>query len=243
MRNLRFFLLIAAAMSSAPVVAAESERPGVLPDADKGGEFLDIPGLGRIPMPPGARAFPRGATEAPSQPRASAPPPVERAPPETREQALDRLVARLAAAQDREEGAAIAVKVLRAFAHTPSDTIALLVERAERAQDAGAPLIAKALLDQVTLLAPGWAEGFVRRGRVREELGDRDNALADLQTATTLEPRRFDAFALIGVYAEDSGDKKRALEAFRRSLALDPTQEPVRQAHDRLKLEVDGRDI
>jgi tetratricopeptide (TPR) repeat protein len=224
-------VLLSVALAATSAGAAESEAPDAL--------YLDIPGLGRVPAPPGFRGDPRLPPPPPAQPQAKAPPP----PPETREQTEARLFARLAAARDADEGQALAARALRALARVDSDTVALLTERAALAQAAGATLIAKALLDQVTGLAPQWAEGFVRRGRLREALGDSEGALRDLRLATALEPRRFDAEALIGALSESAGDKKSAREAFARSLKIAPMQDAVRKAHERLKLELDGRDI
>ncbi|MFY9629415.1 MAG: tetratricopeptide repeat protein [Methylocystis sp.] len=58
-----------------------------------------------------------------------------------------------------------------------------------------------------------------------------------------MEPRRFDALAALGALLEEAGDKKAALETYRRGLALDPRQEKLQKSEDRLRLEVEGRDI
>ncbi len=111
------------------------------------------------------------------------------------------------------------------------------------AEAAGAIHAARGLLDSVVLLEPAFAEGLVRRARVEIALGDLSGAAADLERAVRLEPRRFDAFSALGAAAESLGEKKRALEAYRRSLAIDPRQDGLRKTEERLRLEVEGRDI
>jgi predicted TPR repeat methyltransferase len=99
------------------------------------------------------------------------------------------------------------------------------------------------LLDYVVALTPRWAEGFVRRARVRAAVGDDAGALADFETAARLEPRRFDALAGIGALAEKTGEKKRALEALRKALDITPGDEALRTNEERLRIEVEGRGI
>jgi tetratricopeptide (TPR) repeat protein len=155
----------------------------------------------------------------------------------------DALLERLARAQDELESRHIADALLRRWSQANSDTINLLVARAQAAEAAGASPLARGLLDYVVLLAPNWAEGFVRRARVRAAVGDDGGAQADLETALRLEPRRFDALTLLSVVAERSGDKQQALSASRRALALQPMNEDLRKTEERLKSDVEGHDI
>ena len=83
----------------------------------------------------------------------------------------------------------------------------------------------------------------MRRARVRAEQGDDAGALSDLETAARLEPKRFDALAALGSLAEKAGEKKRALDAYRKSLAISPQQDSLRKTEERLRIEVEGRDI
>ena len=68
-------------------------------------------------------------------------------------------------------------------------------------------------------------------------------ALADLETAARLEPKRFDALAALGALAEKAGEKKRALDAYRKALRIAPRNAGLRKDEERLRLEVEGRDI
>lgn len=159
------------------------------------------------------------------------------------EDSVDALLDRLAHAQDDLESRHIAEALRRRWSQANSDTINLLIARAQAAETAGAAPLALDLLDYVVLLAPNWAEGFVRRAQARVALGDDAGARSDLETALRQEPRRFDALTMLSAVAERSGDKSQALAASRRALALQPMNEQLRKTEERLKIDVEGRDI
>lgn len=231
-------------------LAQEEETPSIESEGEEGGNFLVIPGIGRIPLPPGARAFGPGAgphglgPERHGPHRASpAPAPQPKDAAARRRDEMAQLFARLEQADDEQEAKGIGAAIAKRWSRSESDTVDLLAARALAAEAAGAPPLAGALLDYVVSLSPQWAEGFVRRARVRAGQGDDAGAIADLETAASLEPKRFDALAALGALAEKAGDKKRALEAYRKSLAISPQQETLRKTEERLRIEVEGRDI
>lgn len=247
-------LLILACLALGPTAApAQQDEPPTLGDDENGGNFLFIPGIGKIPLPPGARGFGPGNPPLDGEeglgprrlgPRAVAPRPE---PPKSREereaQEMNRLFAKLAQADDEREAQAAAAAILRHWSQSGSDTVDLLAARALAAEAAGAPSLAKALLDYVVILSPHWAEGFVRRARVEATDGDNAGALADLETAARLEPKRFDALEALGALAEKTGEKKRALEAYRKALEISPRNDALHKSEERLRIEVEGRDI
>lgn len=232
-------------VGTAPGLAQEERRPSLETDGE-GGNFLVIPGIGKIPLPPGARAFGPGHSPDPESqrpaPKSAAPAP-PKDPAERRAEEMARLLSRLEQADDEEEAQSAAAMILRRWAHSDSDTVELLAARALAAEAGGSPSLAQALLDYVVTLSPKWAEGFVRRARVRSEQGDDAGAISDLETAAALEPKRFDALAALGALAEKTGEKRRALDAYRKSLAISPRQESLRKTEERLRIEVEGRDI
>lgn len=219
---------------------------------DGDGNFLFIPGIGKIPLPPGVRGYGPGNPDDPDErlapkrlgPKAAAPRPEPPKSPEERQaQEMAHLFARLAEAEDEREARTAGEAILRRWARSGSDTIDLLSARALAAEAAGAPEVSRALLDYVVALAPHWPEGFVRRARVMAAQGDVQDALADLETATRLEPKRFDALEALGALAEKAGEKKRALDAYRKALAISPRNEATEKNAERLRIEVEGRDI
>jgi tetratricopeptide (TPR) repeat protein len=249
MRILALCALIAALAAAASPAPAEEQAPGVGVDAD-GGNFLFIPGIGKIPLPPGARGLAPGDGLDPGEgpaprrqrPRAAAPPP-PLSPDERRAQEMEGLFARLRSAEDAREAQGAATAILRRWSQSGSDTIDLLAGRALAAETAGGAGLAKALLDYVVALSPYWPEGFVRRARVKVAEGDDAGALADLETAARLEPKRFDALAALGALSEKAGEKKRALEAYRKALAIMPSDQALQKNEERLRIEVEGRGI
>jgi tetratricopeptide (TPR) repeat protein len=243
------FAVAAISAVCGPVAAASDQDPPIISRQDGGENYIEIPGVGRVPMPPGAKVFqPRGAQRfsgdddetAPVAPKPAPPP---KSPEQARAAALEDLLARLKNAVDEPEALAIGAKVRGLFANAPSETVALLTDRAMAAELGGAQLAAQALLDHVIALDPRWSEGFVRRARAKAARGDGAGAREDLEAALRLEPRRFDALALLGALFEEAGDKKGALDAYRRALTLDPKQEALQKIEERLRLDVEGRDI
>jgi tetratricopeptide (TPR) repeat protein len=230
--------LLAAALLAAPgnAGAAEGEE----------GNFIEIPGFGRIPLPPALREgaeepAPREAQKKPA--RAAAEPAPRLTPAQAQAKLTDQLAARLRAASDSAEAEAILGLLRQSFAATPSDTSALIATRAATAEKAGAPALALALLDRLVAIDPAWPEGFVQRAELRLAEGDAAGARADFEAALRLEPRRFDALMALGALKEEAGDKKGALELYRRALALAPKLESLRRTEQRLRVEVEGRDI
>jgi tetratricopeptide (TPR) repeat protein len=248
------FLII---LTATTAVRAQSPAPDddapTIGEDENGGNFLFIPGIGKIPLPPGARGFgpgnPPGERRDELAPRALGPKAVRPQPeppqsPEARQaQEMARLFDKLASAEDDREAQAAATAILRRWGQSGSDTTDLLAARAAAAEAAGVPNLARALLDYVVALSPGWSEGFVRRARVMAAAGDTPGALADLETAARLEPKRFDALEALGVLAEKAGEKKRALDAYRKALEIAPRNEALRKNQERLHIEVEGRDI
>lgn len=230
-------------------LAQVSQAPAIESFDEEDGDFLLIPGIGRIPLPPGSRALGGGPGHggrdvAPKRraPAAEAPP-QPKDPAEQRAEEMARLYLRLEQAEDAREANGLAAAIVSRWSRADSDTINLLAARASAADAAGAPSLALRLLDFVVALSPQWSEGYVRRAKVRAEEGDDSGAIADLETAARLEPKRFDALAALGAIEEKMGNKKGALAAYRKSLAISPQQESLRKIEERLRIEVEGRDI
>jgi tetratricopeptide (TPR) repeat protein len=251
MRILRLLpLTIVAFLAALPVPRPAAEEwgpPSIESFAEDGENFLFIPGIGRIPLPPGTRALGpgQGGGEAAPERRAptAGPPAQPKDPVERRDEEMARLYLRLEQAEDEREAKGVAAAIVSRWSRAESDTINLLAARALAADAAGAPSLAINLLDYVVALSPQWTEAYVMRAKARAEQGDDGGAIADLETATTLEPKRFDALAALGALKEKSGDKKGALAAYRKSLAISPQQESLRKIEERLHIEVEGRDI
>lgn len=209
--------------------------------------YLDMPGLGPvpIPLPPGSRVF--------NPQRRSARPSIEPSPTpngrasvddaSARVSALEALFSRLTGADSEDEAQAVAQSIGRIWARSGSATADLLLGRAALAASFGDHRLALDLFDHIVALEPSWPEGLVGRANAKIIAGDVDGAERDFEAAVELEPRRFDALGAMGALQERAGAPNLALDAYRRALSLDPRREDWRKAEERLKLEVEGRDI
>jgi tetratricopeptide (TPR) repeat protein len=228
--------LLAAALLATPGHARAAE--------EESGNFIEIPGFGRIPLPPSHEPDEEPALrKAPKKPAQAAKPAKKLTPAQVQAKVTDELAARLQAASDSSEAEAIMGLLRQSFANATSDTAALIATRAATAEKAGAPALALTLLDRLVAIDPAWSEGFVDRAQLRLVEGDAAGARADFEAALRLEPRRFDALMALGSLKEEADDKKGALDAYRRALALAPKLESLRRTEQRLRVEVEGRDI
>lgn len=210
----------------------------------------------RAPRPEGERAAPersernrpeRGRTEADRAEREKADKDKAdkekeaRRPRLTRAQTLDELYARLAKAQDEEEGKGVATAIERVFLRSGSDTADLLMTRAVTAAHRNNAELAEDLIDRILLIEPDWAEAWHRRATLRAAREDISGALADLAEALKREPRHIGAMAGLGFLLLKQERKAQGLKALRRLLELHPQMTQAKKAVEKLALEVDGQ--
>lgn len=156
---------------------------------------------------------------------------------------VDTLFRDLAAAKDDEQAQAIAYKIQMIWLHSGSDTIDLLMARANAAMRAGDYAVALDLMDVVTRLKPGYAEAWNRRATIdylREDFG---GAIRDIERALALEPRHWGALAGLGVVQRRIERKEDALASFKRALEINPGLDKVREAVKALEKEDEGQQL
>lgn len=158
----------------------------------------------------------------------------------------DRIDDLFAELQDKPEGfdARVLEKtILNVFSQSGSATTDLLMDRAALSFLEDEVKIALSLLNRVTQLQPGFAEGYHKRSQIYFEQQDYASAMSDLQMVLQLEPRHFVAIKELGFVLLETGDEAGALKAFRMALALNPHMEDVQQAIKKLTPDVEGRGI
>lgn len=143
------------------------------------------------------------------------------------DQRLDRLFAQLAAVRTLPEAAAIEAKIMEIWTHSGSDTVDVLMARAQSAVAAQDFATGKKLLDSVAEMKPAYAQVWFRRAELLLAMDSQQEAAADLEKALSLEPRHFRALAAVGQIAEAAGDKEAALAAYRRAVTLNPMLEAI----------------
>ena len=160
-----------------------------------------------------------------------------------REEMLDVLFERLAAAGSASEARAFEEAIRAIWLDSGSPSIDLLMTRGFDALREDDFDRAYFYFDEVVTLAPEFAEGWAKRAAVHYIREDYAQALRDIEQVLRLEPRHYQAMAGFGIILEELGDKKGALEAFRRALALNPWLENIGERIAPLELEVEGRGI
>lgn len=156
---------------------------------------------------------------------------------------LDTLFAQLARARTPDDAKIIEKAIWDRWNRSGSISVDLLMDRGLEALSEGDYERALSFLDEVTDLAPGYAEGWNKRATIHFLREDYASALSDLETTLALEPRHFGAIGGLALILEDLGDKQGALEAYRRVLAVYPWLEGAVEAESRLTVEIEGRGI
>jgi cytochrome c-type biogenesis protein CcmH/NrfG len=67
--------------------------------------------------------------------------------------------------------------------------------------------------------------------------------MADLNATLQREPRHFGALAGLGLIFQRLGDQKRAFAAYAKAYEINPSLESVKTILDRMRPDVEGRDI
>lgn len=129
------------------------------------------------------------------------------------------------------------------FRASGSASVDLLMSRVRAEQGAADAKTAKKLIDAVTRIAPGYAEGWHVKAAMESAANDDTDALISLQKTVQLNPKNFAALVDLGEMLEDYGDKKAALGLYRRALDLDPQLEEAQRKVKELTVSVEGRDI
>ncbi|MGE3064794.1 MAG: tetratricopeptide repeat protein [Hyphomicrobiaceae bacterium] len=163
--------------------------------------------------------------------------------PEERERILSNLYAHLATAETEERAKEVSQTIERLWLYSGSDTINLLMDRAQKAVGEKNYDLALRFLDNIVVLAPDYAEGWNRRAYVYFLKNDVQRSLGDLRRVLALEPNHFKALEGLAQILREIGQKKAALQVFKQLLTVNPYYSGARQAVDELSRDVDGQGI
>lgn len=163
--------------------------------------------------------------------------------PVERPKMLARLYDELKSAHDAHDASPITETIQELWLLSGSDTVDLLMARADRFIKESDLDLALGILDATVELAPDDAEAWHRRATVHYLQKDYELALADLRHALDIDPKHYNAINDLGVVLQALGAKKEALQAFRKALEVNPFLDDARQAVESLSRKVEGQDI
>ena len=163
--------------------------------------------------------------------------------PIDRPKVLVQLYEQLGKVADAEAAAPIMEAIQRIWRLSGSDTVDLLMARAERFTKEDDLDLAQKIIDAAVDMAPDKAEAWDLRAKINFLKKDYDAAIADLKRALDRDPKHYDAMNDLGVVYEAMGSKKEALEAYRKALAVNPYLSEPKRAVEELRRAIEGQDI
>jgi tetratricopeptide (TPR) repeat protein len=246
------FALIA---TSAAAQVDLGPEPGQNSDGDEDRRLPLPPARPQLPLP-----APRNAPPSQLQPEAKGPPaapmpgvaqkgepgmmglPWPQSPEEV-ERTIQSLYAFLATSDDHRQAGEISAAIQRLWRLEGSDTVNLLIDRAEAFSQRMDQERALKLMDAAVDLEPDYAEAWSHRAYVRYRMNDYSAALGDLRRALALEPNHFRALDGMAKILDQLGEKKAALKAYQQLLAIHPNIEGGKESAEELKKAVEGQGI
>ena len=229
-----------------PTLPAPFDRiPGARVFGPGGIQLTPMDPSGHPRMDAGSLPKPKPPAETPEQKaealkKALAPKPT---PAVVRQTTIDNLFKRLAAADEPDVGRVVAGAIERLWLRSDSATADLLMERAIAAIAANQLPLAQQMLDKTIELEPDWTEAWNKRATVRFLAGDLDGSMADIDQVLKREPRHFGALTGMAAILRKTGFDAQALAVFRKVLALYPAQPELAAQVEKLKTEVEGREL
>jgi tetratricopeptide (TPR) repeat protein len=186
---------------------------------------------------------PQSAEEHKQDKLGSSPDDVPLESPIDRAKVLAQLYEELGKAKDSEVAAPIMEAIQNLWRISGSDTVDLLLARAERFAKEDDLDLAEKIVDAAVDMAPDDAEAWHLKGKIAFLRKDYDAAIADFKRALERDPRHYDSLSDLGVAYEAAGSKKEALEAYRKALAVNPFLTETKRSVEELKRDVEGQDI
>lgn len=122
-----------------------------------------------------------------------------------------------------------------------SDSVNLLMFRAIRAMQQNKQSLAEDLLDQVVVLAPGYAEGWNRRATLYYTMSDFRRSIADIEVTLALEPRHFGALSGLAAILQQLDREEEALKTWYRVLEIYPANPQAQKAVISLEEKLSGK--
>lgn len=154
---------------------------------------------------------------------------------------LDSLYQQLKKERHPESARAIAEQIRNLYSISGSATVDMLMKNALIAMGEKRYGAALDFLDQVTLLAPDYAEGWNRRAALHYLMGNSGKAMADTARALALEPRHIGALSGLAGILQQTGRDEDALKAWEAYLSFYPADREAQKQALELMTRLEGR--
>ncbi|MEO4000783.1 tetratricopeptide repeat protein [Mesorhizobium sp. CAU 1732] len=156
---------------------------------------------------------------------------------------LDALFTELKRAKNEPSAKRVSSRIWQEWSRSGSATTDLLMRWAQEAIDAEKYDVAMDFLDQVTLLAPDYAEGWNKRATLHFTMENYAKSMTDIDRTLRLEPRHFGALGGLAVILKNSGRKQAAMHAYERVLDVYPMMRDAQTELGKLADEMAGEGI
>lgn len=152
--------------------------------------------------------------------------------PAERRGAVNKLLDALKTAPNATAAGVLALQIQQLWLNEGSPAVTLLMTRGLRELKADADNDAIQDFGDAIILDPTLAEAYLQRAIARDQAGDTDRAVADIEATLKHDPQHFTAFATLSRIAEERKDWKGAYAAWQQFMRFDPKAEG---GEDRLK--------
>lgn len=154
---------------------------------------------------------------------------------------LEKLYDQLSAAESAAAANRLASQIRLVWTDSGSDTVNLLMDRAEAAMEADDADRAARHLDDALSLEPDFAEAWNRRAMLYLADGEAAQALEAVNKALIADPKHFGALVGLGTILERLNRNEAAYEAYGEALEIHPFHEEATTRRERLAPLVEGR--
>ena len=134
-------------------------------------------------------------------------------------------------------------EIIKIWSQSGSIALDLLLDRGRDALDAEDYQVAIEHFTAAIDHAPEFAEAWNMRATAFFLIEEYGLSIEDIGQTLALNPNQFGAMNGLGVILEELGDRKNALKAYEAAFEINPHRENVKEAIDRLDVEVNGRAI
>jgi len=134
-------------------------------------------------------------------------------------------------------------RIWKAWSHSGSDAMDLLLERGRREMRAGNFDKSLEHLTALTDHAPDFAEGWNARATLFFMMGEYALSVADIEHTLALNPRHFGAMSGLGMILERVDEPKKALKVYRQAIAIHPFRPDLLGAVKRLEEKTGGTSL